>query len=169
MPELWTFGGRGRAMKNPSTKVWLIDSGIVAGLTGVAILLLPLVSAWCAALSLHLGRTLFQIHSVAVGDALPHVMIGCFLGLAAAWLIRHRNLFLALLPPVLVCAFYMLYLSFGPYPHSWGQSWHDFVLVFDWLLLVAASFLCARLILRRREPNHAVEPTRALSGARGSP
>jgi hypothetical protein len=143
-------------MKSSSTKDWLIDSCIVVGLSGIAAFLLPLVSAWCDALSLHLGRTLFQIHSVAVGDLLPHVVIGFFLGFAAAWFIRHRWLSLALLPSVLICAFYALYLSFGPYPYPWGQSRHDFVLVVGWVLLVTASFLCARLVLRRREPNHSL-------------
>jgi hypothetical protein len=93
-------------MNNSNTNAWLIDSSVVVGLTGIAVFFLPWVSACCAALSLHLGRT--RVLLAAVGDLLPHLIVGCFLGLVAAWLIRHRKLSLALLPSILVCVFYAL-------------------------------------------------------------
>ena len=137
-------------MKNPNTKDWLIDSLIVVCLTGIAVFLLPLVSAWFVGISLHLGRTLYWVHSIALGDLLPHIIIGCLLGLVTAWLIRHRTLSVASLPAVLFCIFYGLYFSFGPEPYSWGQSRRDSVLVCSWLLLIIASLFCARFILQRR-------------------
>ena len=137
-------------MKTPSTKDWLIDSLVVVCLTSVAVFLLPLVSAWFVGISLHLGRTLFWVHSIALGDFLPHIIIGCMLGLVTAWFIRHRALSVALLPAVLLCIFYVLYFSFGPEPYSWGQSRHDFVIICSWLLLIIAALFCARLVLQRR-------------------
>jgi hypothetical protein len=140
----------GHAMKNTSTKNCLIDSLIVGCLTCVAVFVLPLVSAWFVTISLHLGRTLFWVHSIALSDLLPHAIIGCLLGLVTALLVRHRKLSVALLPAVLICIFYVFYLSFGSDPYHWGQSWHDFVLVGSWLLLIVVSLFCARFVFQRR-------------------
>src|ERR1700683_4315516 len=74
---------------------WLIDSVIVITFAGISAFLLPLVTAWCIALSLHLGRTWYWVHSIALGDFLPNVILGSILGLATARLIRHRKLWLA--------------------------------------------------------------------------
>ena len=137
-------------MKNPRTRDWLMDSLIVSCLTGIAIYLLPVVSAWFVAISLRLGRSLFWVHSIALGDLLPHIIVGGVLGLLTAWLIRRRALSVALLPAVLLCTFYGLYFSLGSYPHSWGYGRHDLVLVCSWLLLIIASLFCARFVLQRR-------------------
>ena len=137
-------------MKSPNARGRLMDLVLVVSLTVVAVFFLPSLSAWCAAVSLHLGRTLFWVHSIALGHLLPHLVIGGLLGFIAACLVRHRKLSVALLPSVLLCLFYVLYLSFGPYPYPWGQSRQDLVLIASWLLLVITSFLCARWILGRR-------------------
>jgi len=150
-------------MKTTKAMDSLIDAVLVIGLAGLAAnFLLPLVSAWCATLSLHFGRTLFWVHSVALGDVAPHILTGIVLGVVTASLIRHRRLSLALLPSILLCVFYVFFLSFGPYPHPWGAVFsRDIVLVADWLLLIAASLLCARLILRRRQANNSLQATAA--------
>lgn len=154
-------------MKTTKAVDSLIDAVLAVGLAGIAAnFLLPLVSAWCAALSLHLGRTLFRVHSIALGDFAPHIITGIVLGVVTASLIRHRRLSLALLPSILLCVFYALYFSFGPYPHPWGTALsRDIVLVADWLLLIAASLLCARLILPRRQANKALQATAAAPGS----
>jgi len=141
-------------MKNSSIRDWLIDSVLIAGLTGVAILFEPWLAAWFIRISLHLGRTLFWIHSTVLGDFLPHIIVGALLGTAAAWLVRHRKLSLVLLPAVLFSVIYFLYSVFGSEPYPWGGVfWLDAVIVGDWLLLVITSFICARFVLRRRQPN----------------
>jgi hypothetical protein len=146
-------------MKNSSIKDWLIDSVIIIGLAVAAVYLLPLLSACIDALSLHFGRTLFWVRFIALDNLLPYIIIGSLLGLVAGWLIRHRRLALASLPSVLLCMFYVLYMSFGPIRYPWGQSWMDWVIVGSWLFLIAASLLSAWLILRKRQPNTALEPT----------
>ena len=150
-------------MKNPSVRDWLIDFVVVVCLPAVAVFLLPLFTAWFTPTSLRFG----QIAFFAVGQLLPHTVIGCSLGVVAARLIRHRTVYVALLPSVLVCGFYVLYLSFGPIAYHWAQSRYDFVLIASWLLLVTASFLCARFILRRRQPNHSLQPTATRFAAGG--
>lgn len=141
-------------MKHSSIKDWLIDSVIILGLAGAAVYLLPLVSALFGLLDIRLGRTLFWVHSTILGDFLPHIIVGALLGTVAGWLVRHRKLSLASLPSVLFVVFYFLYSSFGPYPYHWGQVfWLDLRLVGDWLLLLIASLICARFVLRRRQPN----------------
>jgi hypothetical protein len=146
-------------MKSSSIKDWLIDSVIIIGLAVAAVYLLPLLSACIDALSLHFGRTLFWVRFIALDNLLPPVVIGSLLGLAAAWLIRHRKLYIACLPAVAVSAFYALYSVFGPVQIPWSWSWFDFVIIGGWLLLIAASLLCAWFILRKRQPNTALEPT----------
>ena len=144
------------AMKNPSTKNWLIDSLIVGCITGIAVFLLPLVLDCSNVISEHLrhslysGHSLFWVHtflwiqSFALGELLSYVIVGCMLGLATAWLIRHRKLALASLPAILLCIFYFLFFSFVGEHHSRGQLRPDVVLVCNWLLLVIASLFCAR-------------------------
>jgi hypothetical protein len=147
-------------MRKSSIRDWLLDSVLIAGLTGVAIFFLPWLEACLVRISLHLGRTLFRVHSTVFGDFLPHIIVGALLGVIAAWLVRHRKLSLALLPSVLFSVFYFLYFSFGAEPYHWGQVlWLDLVIVSDWLLLLIASFVCARFVLRRRQPNNSLQPT----------
>lgn len=136
-------------MNNANTRAWLIDSLIVLGLAGISVFLLPWVEGWFGALSLHLGRKLFWFRFVVLGLFLPYVVFGCFLGFTTARLIRHRRLFLAVLPSVLLGEFFLLFLTFGPYPCPWRGVWYDFVIVVSWLLLILASLLCARFVLRR--------------------
>jgi hypothetical protein len=130
---------------------WLFDLTVVAGLSGAAVFLLPCLTGWLSPLSFRLGQTLFWVHAIALGHLLPHLITGTLLGLAAGWLIRHQRLALALLPAIVLCAFYLLYLTFGPYPYSWGRSLLDLIFVGNWLALVAAAFLGARIGLRRRQ------------------
>jgi len=147
-------------MKKSSVKNWLIDSILVAGLTGVGILLEPWLAACFGVISLHIGRTLFWVHSTVLVDFLPHIIVGALLGAAAAWLVRHKRLLLALLPSGLFVVIDFLYSVFGAVPYPWGQVfWLDLVLVGDWLLVVVASIICARFVLRRRQPNTSLEPT----------
>jgi uncharacterized membrane protein YeaQ/YmgE (transglycosylase-associated protein family) len=147
-------------MKQSSIRDWLIDSVLIVGLTGLAMFFLPWLSACFVRISLHLGRTLFWVHSTVLGDFLPHIIVGALLGVIAAWLVRHRKLSLALLPSVLFSVFCFVYFSFGAEAYHWGQVfWLDSVIVGDWLLLLIASFVCARFVLRRRQPNTALEPT----------
>ncbi len=152
--ELW-FEIKNQAdeddMKSSSTRDWLIDSVIIMILAGIAVFMLPLLSAWFSALSLRLGRTLFWVHSIALDDLLPHVMVGSLLGLATAWLIRHPKLWLAILPTALLCLFYGLYFSFGSTPYPWGHSRFDFVMIGSWMLLVAAALFSGRVVLKRRQ------------------
>ena len=147
-------------MKKSSIGDWLIDSVIIIGLAAASVYLLPLLSALFGILSVRIGRTLFWVQSTILCDFLPHIIVGASLGTVAGWLVRHRKLSIASLPSVLFVAFYFLYSSFGPYPYPWGQVfWLDLRLVGDWLLLLVASFVCARFVLRRRQPNTALEPT----------
>ena len=147
-------------MKKSRIRDWLLDSVLIAGLTVVAIFFLPWLEACLVRISLHLGRTLFWVHSTVFGDFLPHIIVGALLGVIAAWLVRHRRLSLALLPSVLFSVFYFLYFSFGAEAYHWGQVlWLDLIIVSDWLLLILASLFCARAVLRRRQPNTALEPT----------
>jgi hypothetical protein len=145
-------------MKNPSTKVWLIDSLIIGCITGIAVFLLPLVLYLFDASSMYLrhrlyaGHTLFWVHmlfwiqSFALGDLLCHVIVGCMLGLVTAWLIRHRTVALASLPTILLCIFYILFFSLG----NRELLRPDVVVVRNWLLLIIASLFCARFVLHRR-------------------
>jgi hypothetical protein len=147
-------------MKKSSIIDWLIDSILIAGLTGVAILLEPWLAACFAMISLHIGRPLFWVHSTVLVDFLPHTIVGALIGTVAAWLVHHRKLSLALLPSVLFVVVYFLYSVFGAVRYDWGQVlWLDLVFVGDWLLLILASFICARVVLRKRQPNTALEPT----------
>lgn len=146
---------------NMLIRAWLIDSLIVLGLAGIAVFLLPWVDGWFCALSLYLGRKLFWLHSVVLVHFLPHVIIGCFLGFTAACIIRHRRLWVAVLPSTLLCVFYLLYQTFGPYPYPWSGGRYDFVIVVSWLILILASLVCARFGLRRRQSGtgqHALVP-----------
>jgi len=144
-------------MKNSATKDWLIDGVVILALAGVSVFVLPMVSACCATLSLHVGRRPLLLVLMALDNLLPSILVGAALGIIAAALLRHRRLALALLPAVFLCLFYVSYDFFGPYPL--GRSWFDIVFVGSRLLLVAASLLCARVVLRRRQPNKASEPT----------
>jgi hypothetical protein len=147
-------------MKISSIRDWLIDSLLIAGLTYVATLFEPWLAACFGTISVHIGRPLYWVHSTVLVDFLPHIIVGALLGIIAAWLVRHRKLLLVLLPSVLFVVFDFLYASFGPYPYHWGQVWWlDLVFVGDWLLLTTASFICGRFVLRRRQPNTALEPT----------
>ena len=140
-----------RFMKTSNTKDWVIDSLIIACLVSITAFFLPLVSAWFATISLHLGRTLFWLHLIVLGDLLPHIIIGCLLGLATAWLIRHRKLSIAMLPSVLFCIFYFCYLSFGTEPYYWGRViWLDLVILSDWCLLLVTTFVSAQFVLKKR-------------------
>jgi hypothetical protein len=140
-------------MKSSCTRDWLIDFAIIMVLAGVAVYALPLLAALFLTVSSHLGRTLFWVHSIALGDLLPHFIVGSLLGLATARFIRHQTLWLALMPAVLFCLVYVLYFCFGSVPYPWGKSWQDFVIVSNWLLLVAAALLCARVVLKHRRPD----------------
>ena len=141
-------------MKKSSTRDWLIDSVIIICLAAASVYLLPLVSALFGILSVRLGRTLFWVQSTVLCDFLPHIIIGALLGVIASWLVRHRKLLLLLLPSVLFVAFYFLYSVFGAVPYPWGQVWWlDLRFVGDWLLLMMASFICGRFVLRKRQPN----------------
>lgn len=137
---------------NVPIRDWLVDSLIVLGLAGISIFLLPWVEGWFGALSLHLGRLgrkLFWFRFVVLGRFLPYVIFGCVLGFAAAGVIRHHRLLVAVLPSILLSEFYLLFLTFGPYPYPWSGAKYDFVIVVSWLLLILASLLCARFVLRR--------------------
>lgn len=141
-------------MKKSCVLNWLIDSVLISGLTCVAIFFEPWLAACFAEISLHLGRPLFWVHSTVLMDFLPHIIVGALLGIIAAWLVRYRKLLLVLLPSVLFVVIYFLYSVFGAVPYHWGQVWWlDLVFVGDWLLLMIASFICGRLVLRRRQPN----------------
>jgi hypothetical protein len=137
-------------MKSLCIKDWLIDSAIIAVFAGVAVLALPLFAALFVTLSLQLGRTLFWVHSIALGDFLPHIIVGSLLGFATARFIRHGKLWLALMPAFLFCLVYGFYFCFGSTPYPWGKTWLDFVIISNWFLLVAAALLCARMVLKRR-------------------
>ena len=137
-------------MRYSSTRDWLIDSIIIIGLSVVAVYLLPFISYVFA---FQHSRTLFWVQFVAFDYLVPYLVTCSLVALVAAWLIRHRRLLLASLPSVLLCAFYFIYLTFGPFGYSWGHTWIDFVLVSSWLLSIGASALCAWFILRRRQPN----------------
>lgn len=133
---------------------WLIDSIVVAGLTGVAVLFEPWLAACFAVISLHIGRPLFWVHSTVLVDSLPHIIVGALIGTAAASLIRHRRLLVALLPAMLFVVIYLLYSFFGAVTYHWSQVlWLDLVFAGDWLLLILASLICARLVLRKRRPH----------------
>ncbi|MGD0813995.1 MAG: hypothetical protein ABSA83_10355 [Verrucomicrobiota bacterium] len=147
-------------MKSSYIRDWLIDSAIVVVLAGIAIFLLPLVSAWISEFSFRLARTLrsqhqltlFWVYSIAMFDLLPHFIVGSLMGLATARFIRHQKLWLASMPALLFCLFHFLYYSFGPFPLHW-DSWWTFVIIGDWFLLGAATLLCARVVLRHRRPD----------------
>jgi hypothetical protein len=148
---------------------WLIDVLIVGLAATTAILVLPLVIAWCIPLSLYLGQTLFWVHHIAFCDFLPHMLTGSALGAGTALLIQHRKLSVALLPSILLCLFYALYFTFGPYPRAWGAVlWLDMVLFVDWLLLISASLLCGRLVLRWCEGQAAARNSRRTEQLTGS-
>jgi len=154
--QLWVVGLTRSVMKKSSVRDWLIDSVIIIGLAAASVYLFPLLSALFGILSVHLGRTLFWVHSIMLGDFLPHIIVGALLGIIAAWLVRHRKLLLVLLPSVVFVVFYFLYSVFGAVPYPWGQVlWLDLVWVGDWLLLMIASFICGRFVLRRRQPSTA--------------
>ena len=140
-------------MKISRIRDWLIDSILVAGLTGVAILFEPWLSACFARISLHVGRPLFWVHSTVLVDFLPHIIVGALLGVITGCLVRHQKLLLTLLPSVLFCVVYFLYSVFGAVSYPWGQVLGlDLVFVGDWLLLILASFICGRVVLRKRQP-----------------
>lgn len=90
-------------MKSARGRDWLIDALIVGPAATAAILVLPLVIAWCIPLSLYPGRKLFWVHHIALGDLLPHVLTGSALGAGTALLIQHRKLSVTLLPSILLC------------------------------------------------------------------
>jgi hypothetical protein len=140
-------------MKNTNTRDWLIDSVAVLVLAVSGVYLVPLLSAWFAALSLYLDEPI--IWPVII---VPHIIVGSLQGIAAACLIRHRKLFVALLPAILFCVYYVLLYCFL---YRWGRSWLDIVIICSWLLLMAASFLSAPFILRRREPDKSLQATAA--------
>lgn len=141
-------------MKIANIKNWVIDSLIIGSLAWITTFILPLVSAGFTVISLHIGRTLFWVHSILLGDWLPHIIVGCLLGLVAGRLIRHRKLSIAMLPSVLYCIFFFCDMSFGAEPYPWGQViWLDLVIVSEWLLLLAASLVCARIVLKKRLPS----------------
>jgi len=147
-------------MKKSSTRDWLIDSVVIIGLAAASVYLLPLVTALFGILSIRLGRTLFWVHSIILCDFLPHIIVGAMLGIIAAWLVRHRKLSVVLLPSVFFVVFDSLYSVFGAVTYPWGKVWwFDLAFVGDWLLLMIASFLCGRFVLRRRHPNIAPSPT----------
>jgi hypothetical protein len=104
-------------MKSSSARDWLIDTVIVVVLGGIAVFIVPLVSACLGTLLLSLpkGRNLFWVCSILVlGDWLPHAAVGFLVGLAAGGLVRHRQLWLAVLPALLCASFYAIYGVFGP-------------------------------------------------------
>jgi hypothetical protein len=132
-------------MKNSSTRDWLIDSGVVLVLAVSGVYLVPLLSAWFAALLLRQNQPIIWPAMIV-----PHIIVGSLQGIAAACLVRHRKLFIALLPAILSCVYYILLYCFL---YHWGKSWLDVVIICSWLFLMAASFLCALFILRRRQLN----------------
>ena len=106
-----------------------------------------------AALSLRLGRTYYLALGIVLGNLLPSVIVGSLQGIGAAWFIRHRKLSLAMLPAILCCLFLALYFTIMPMPDFMGGLLFDMVIMSSLLLLLVASFLCARFVLRRREKN----------------
>lgn len=152
-------------MKNPSLKDWLIDIVVVVGMGSVAVFWLPLVAAWCIMFSSLLGRTSVSVHSIVLGDLLPHVLIGCFLGYVTAWFVRHQKVVVAISPSVILSTFYLFYNSLGPLPYPWSRSWLDVVLVADELLLIAASWMCAWYVLKRRQSKQSLQPKDVTSNS----
>jgi hypothetical protein len=155
-------------MKTSSLIDWLIDSLVIIGLAGIGVYILPLWSPndpnglLNKHLANHVGPTLYWVLWLTL-YLIHFVIIGCLLGSAASWLTRHRKLFIASLPSVLICLYYVIFKHFQHgfwlVPNAWGWFWIHFVLTGRWFLLVAASLICARFILRRRQPNTALEPT----------
>jgi hypothetical protein len=132
---------------------------IVMGLASVGVFILPLVASWGVAFSLGLGRMLYWVHSIALGDFLPNVIVGAVMGSTAACFIRNQKLWIASSPALLLCVFYGLYYSFNANPYPWG-SWYDFVVIGSWLVLVSAAVFCAQVILKRRQRgNSSQSPT----------
>lgn len=138
-------------MKNPKINDWLTDSVTITGLTVATVYLLPRLSALLGMDLFHPALPLFWVRWLTA-QLLPYLIVGSLLGLAAGWLIRHRRLSLALLPPVLVGVIYLLYLTFAAEPYPWGNVlWVDLLIAGDGLLMLVAAFVCARLVLRRRQ------------------
>jgi predicted branched-subunit amino acid permease len=155
-------------MKSPSTRDWLIDSVIIIGLAGIGVYILPLWSPndpnglLNKHLANHVGPTLYWFLWLTL-YLIHFAIIGCLLGSAAGWLTRHRELSIASLPSVLLCLFYVIVKrfkhGFWGVPNFLGWFWIHFFIIGRWFLLIAASLICARFILRRRQPNKSLQPT----------
>ena len=154
------------AEKRSPLKDWLIDSVIVLILAGVVVFILPLAVALDAEVSfralprgfgaflpkLHLARIwIHPIDFLAFSDFPSHILIGSVIGLVAGAFLRHRRLWLAALPAALLCLIYVWHSSFGPDPYPSADSWRDFTLIADWLLFLATTLICARIMFHHRK------------------
>jgi hypothetical protein len=139
-------------MRNAGVRDWLVDSVVVGCLAGIGVfVLLPGLCALFVGLSLQIEGTLYRAFLSELGELLASALVGGLLGVAGGRLIRHRKLGVALLPSIVLGLFCFLHLSFSAIRYPWGQSWFDFVLVANWLVLIAASRLCATWALHRRD------------------
>ena len=140
-----TLGRRGSIVKS-NVKNWLIDSAIVLVLTWTGDSLLGFVEVEFTSFLFRRSHTLL----VLLADFFPCIIIGCFVGSIAACFIRHRKLFLALLPSVLICLIEVVpkALAYGEYPWFY-LSWVS-TFVGSWLCFIGASFLSGWFVLWRR-------------------
>jgi hypothetical protein len=121
-------------------KRWCFDFALIATLTGIAGILLPVVAALFAdALSM---RTAY---------VLPRVIVGCFLGVVTSLAIRHAIFWVATLPALLLLIVNVIPLCFGSDQYAWGKSRQDMIVIVSWAFLVATDAICAWFTLKCRK------------------
>jgi hypothetical protein len=126
-------------------KQWLFDIALIVTLTGVAAFLLPVAAALSA-----------EILSMRLAYFVPHIVVGCLLGVLTSLAIRHKFVWVAILPAILLLVITVAWLCFGSH-YSWGKSRQDLVFIGSWFLLVCTNAICARFVLKYRAPTHCVK------------
>jgi hypothetical protein len=135
-----------------NTIKWLADVGIIVGISSLAIFFFPVFDALISSTCLHfVPRSQRPVFLFC--DMLPLFLFGSVLGAVTACVLRHRKLVMAVLPPIIVCCFYLSYGYFGTikYRPILPRSWYDVVYVVTWLIFLIAAFWAARFVLRKRK------------------
>lgn len=130
--------------------MWIADTGIVAVASTLALFGYPVFHTIIPAMWTPFGRSVWSVY---LPEMLSVFIFGAILGAVTAWALRRRSLVMAVLPAIILCCVYVSYGYFGPikYKPIPIGSRADVIDLAEWLMILAAAFWSARLVLRRRE------------------